>query len=155
MQLSAAHLATRDLAARLPALQASFDLLDAGAGQASIEILDAASAVLVAIPIADGVGTIDAQAYQITLTVPIEAQIAAPPADIATLARAVTADDRSLHPRIPEIAQVLAGQFHRRLALRGKVAGDLVGHIGQPGQVHARYSAGSTAMRRLFSDQLA
>ena len=77
MELSAAHLAARAAAARLPALQASFDLLDAGAGQASIEILDATSAVLVAIPIADGVGTIDAQAYQIILTVPIEAQIAA------------------------------------------------------------------------------
>ena len=77
MILSAAHLAARDLAARLPALQASFDLLDAGAGQASIEILDATSAVLVAIPIADGVGTIDEQAYQIILAVPIEAQAAA------------------------------------------------------------------------------
>ena len=77
MELSAAHLAARAAAARLPALQASFDLLDAGAGQASIEILDATSTVLVAIPIADGVGTIDAQAYQIVLSVPIEAQIAA------------------------------------------------------------------------------
>ena len=76
MQLSAAHLAARDAAARLPALQASFDLLDAGAGQASIVIRDAATAVLVTIPIADGVGTIDAQAYQIILAVPIEAQIA-------------------------------------------------------------------------------
>lgn len=77
MELSSAHLAARAAAARLPALQASFDLLDAGAGQASIEILDATSTVLVAIPIADGVGTIDAQAYQIVLSVPIEAQISA------------------------------------------------------------------------------
>lgn len=76
MQLSAAHLAARDAAARLPALQASFDLLDAGAGQATIEILDATDAVLVAVPVADGVGTIDPQAYQIILTVPIEAQVA-------------------------------------------------------------------------------
>lgn len=76
MNLSAAHLAARDAAARLPALQASFDLLDAGAGQASIVIRDAADAVLVTIPIAEGVGTIDAQTYQIILAVPIEAQIA-------------------------------------------------------------------------------
>ena len=75
MQLSAAHLAARAAAARLPALQASFDLLDAGAGQARIDIRDALDVVLVSIPIADGVGTIDAQAYQIALTVPIEAQI--------------------------------------------------------------------------------
>lgn len=76
MQLSATHLAARDLAARLPALQASFDLLDAGAGQASIVLRDVANTVLVTIPVADGVGTIDAQAYQIVLSVPIEAQIA-------------------------------------------------------------------------------
>lgn len=76
MNLSAPHLAARDAAARLPALQASFDLLDAGAGQASIVIRDAADAVLVTIPIAEGVGTIDAQTYQIILAVPIEAQIA-------------------------------------------------------------------------------
>lgn len=77
MNLSASHLAARDAAARLPALQASFDLIDAGAGQATIEILDATDAVLVAVPVADGVGTIDSQAYQIILTVPIEAQVAA------------------------------------------------------------------------------
>lgn len=76
MILSAPHLAARDAAARLPALQASFDLLDAGAGQASIVIRDATDTVLVTIPIAEGVGTIDAQTYQIFLTVPIEAQIA-------------------------------------------------------------------------------
>lgn len=75
MQLSAAHLAARDLAARLPALQASFDLLDAGAGQARIDILDALDVVLVSIPIADGVGTIDGGLLQIVLTAPIEAQI--------------------------------------------------------------------------------
>jgi hypothetical protein len=76
MILSAAHLAARDAAARLPALQASFDLLDAGAGQASIVIRDATDTVLVTIPLAEGVGTIDAQTYQILLAVPIEAQIA-------------------------------------------------------------------------------
>lgn len=76
MQLSAAHLAARNAAARLPALQASFDLLDSGAGQARIDILDALDTVLVSIPIVDGVGTLDAQAHQIILTVPIEAQIA-------------------------------------------------------------------------------
>lgn len=77
MQLSAAHIAARDAAARLPALQASFDLLDSGAGQASIVILDAADTVLVSIPVADGVGAIDAELFQIALTVPIEAQISA------------------------------------------------------------------------------
>lgn len=76
MILSAAHLAARDAAARLPALQASFDLLDSGAGQASIVIRDATDTVLVTIPITEGVGTIDAQTYQIILAVPIEAQIA-------------------------------------------------------------------------------
>ena len=76
MILSPAHAAARTEAARLPALQASFDLLDAGAGQASIVIRDATDAVLVTIPIAEGVGTIDAQTYQIILAVPIEAQIA-------------------------------------------------------------------------------
>ena len=50
MNLSEAHLDARAAAARLPALQASFDLLDTGAGQASVEILDATNAVLVAIP---------------------------------------------------------------------------------------------------------
>lgn len=76
MNLSTPHAAARDAAARLPALQASFDLLDTGAGQARIDILDALDTVLVSIPIADGVGTLDAQAYQIILTTPIEAQIA-------------------------------------------------------------------------------
>lgn len=76
MNLSAPHLAARDAAARLPALQASFDLLDAGAGQASIVIRDAADTVLVTTPIAEGVGTIDTQTHQIILAVPIEAQIA-------------------------------------------------------------------------------
>lgn len=76
MQLSVAHDAARAAAARLPALQASFDLLDSGAGQARIDIRDATDAVLVSVPIADGVGTIDSEIFQITLTVPIEAQIA-------------------------------------------------------------------------------
>ncbi|MDD3674978.1 hypothetical protein [Thauera propionica] len=76
MQLSVAHAAARDAAARLPALQASFGLLDSGAGQARIDILDALDVVLVSIPIADGVGTIDTDLFQIILTVPIEAQIA-------------------------------------------------------------------------------
>ena len=76
MQLSVAHDAARAAAARLPALQASFDLLDSGTGQARIDIRDATDAVLVSIPIADGVGTIDSALFQIALTVPIEAQIA-------------------------------------------------------------------------------
>ena len=76
MQLSVAHEIARAAAARLPALQASFDLLDSGAGQARIDIRDATDAVLVSIPIADGVGTIDSVLFQIALTVPIEAQIA-------------------------------------------------------------------------------
>lgn len=76
MQLSVAHETARAAAARLPALQASFDLLDSGAGQARIDIRDATDAVLVSVPLADGVGTIDGALFQITLTVPIEAQIA-------------------------------------------------------------------------------
>lgn len=76
MQLSVAHEAARAAAARLPALQASLDLLDLGAGQARIDILDALDVVLVSIPITDGVGTIDSVLFQIALTVPIEAQIA-------------------------------------------------------------------------------
>jgi hypothetical protein len=75
MQLSEAHITARTSAARLPALQASFDLLDSGVGQARIDIRDALDAVLVSIPIADGVGTIDSELFQIALTVPIEAQI--------------------------------------------------------------------------------
>lgn len=106
MQLSAAHLAARDAAARLSALQASFDLLDAGAGQASVEILDATNAVLVAIPIADGVGTIDSQAYQIILTVPIEAQVAAAgtpaSARVKDNAGAVWADGITVSDSAPE-----------------------------------------------------
>ncbi len=76
MQLSVAHEIARAAAARLPALQASFDLLDSGAGQARIDICDALDAVLVSIPIADGVGALDPDLFQITLTVPIEAQVA-------------------------------------------------------------------------------
>lgn len=75
MNLSQAHLDARNAAARLPALQASFYLLDAGAGQARIDILDALDVVLVSIPIADAVGTIDSGLFQIVLTAPIEAQI--------------------------------------------------------------------------------
>lgn len=76
MQISTAHEAARNAAARLPALQASYALLDAGEGQARIDILDALDVVLVSIPIADGVGALDADLYQIVLAVPIEAQIA-------------------------------------------------------------------------------
>lgn len=75
MQLSAAHIDARTAAVRLPALQASFNLLDSGVGQARIDIRDAMDTVLVSIPVADGVGTIDSDLYQIILTVPIEAQI--------------------------------------------------------------------------------
>jgi len=76
MQLSPAHEAARAAAARLPALQASLDLLDAGAGQARIDICDALDVVLVSIPIAEGVGTLNTELFQIALTVPIESQIA-------------------------------------------------------------------------------
>lgn len=75
MNLSSTHIAARTAAARLPALQASFNLLDSGVGQARIDIRDAMDTVLVSIPVADGVGTIDSDLYQIILTVPIEAQI--------------------------------------------------------------------------------
>jgi hypothetical protein len=40
------------------------------------------------------------------------------------------------------------------LTLGGKIAGDLIGHVGKSSGVHC-YSAGSAAIRRLFSDQLA
>lgn len=75
MNLSLTHIAARTAAVRLPALQASLDLLDSGVGQARIDIRDAMDAVLVSIPIANGVGTIDTDLYQIILTAPIEAQI--------------------------------------------------------------------------------
>lgn len=75
MNLSAAHQAARVAAARLPALGASFALLDSGAGQARIDILDADDVVLASVPIANGVGSIDEPGYRIVLTVPIEGQI--------------------------------------------------------------------------------
>ena len=56
------------------------------------------------------------------------------------------------HPRVPEVCNMLGDRRHRRiLAKGGKVAGDLVRHIGQARHIH-RYWAGSAAIRRLFSD---
>jgi hypothetical protein len=75
MNISAAHQAARAAAARLPALQASMALLDSGAGQAHIDIYDAADVLLVSIPVANGVGTIDTENIRLALTVPIEAQV--------------------------------------------------------------------------------
>lgn len=84
MDLSTAHAAARDAAARLPALQASFDLLDVGAGTASIVFYAAprpepgeapTGDALATILLADGAGTLDAQAFQIVLTVPVEGQV--------------------------------------------------------------------------------
>lgn len=86
MDISTAHAAAREEAARIPALQASLDLLAGPPGPASIAIFSSprpapgeapSAAALVTIPLAAGAGTIDAQSAQIVLATPIEAQIAA------------------------------------------------------------------------------
>ena len=76
MQLSAAHLAARVVAARLPALQASLALLDSSYGRARIELLDAGAAVLAVVWMQDGAGSVDADTYQLVLTTPMEGAVA-------------------------------------------------------------------------------
>lgn len=67
----------------------------------------------------------------------------------------INRDDRRFHPWIPEITNMLRGCGNRCiLTLGGKIAGDLIGHVGKSSGVHC-YSAGSAAIRRLVSDQLA
>ena len=77
MNLSTAHAAARAAAARLPALQASFDLLDGGAGRARIDFLSAENTVLAALQLRDGAGIIVPETFQIQITVPVEVQITA------------------------------------------------------------------------------
>lgn len=64
---------------------------------------------------------------------------------------------RGFHAGVPEVTKMLRGGGNGLLlTLRGKIARDLVRHIAQPFDIHRAYSAASTsAMRRLFSDQLA
>src|SRR5205085_11183773 len=64
----------------------------------------------------------------------------------------VVGEDRRLHPRVPEVIDVVGGRQHRLvMAHRLEVAGDVVGHPAQLGQGIA-HSAGSIsappAMRR-------
>ncbi|MDT3672847.1 MAG: hypothetical protein ROZ37_21220 [Aromatoleum sp.] len=84
MDISTAHADARDEAARIPALQASLDLLAAPPGPGTIAIYAAprpapgaapGAAALVTIPLAAGAGTIDPPTAQIVLATPIEAQI--------------------------------------------------------------------------------
>ncbi|MCK9988792.1 MAG: hypothetical protein AzoDbin1_05264 [Azoarcus sp.] len=85
MDLSTAHSAARDAAARLPALQASFNLLDSGAAGPYIELYATTrpapgaapgGSALVALTMSNPPGTVDGTLFRIALTVPIEGQIA-------------------------------------------------------------------------------
>ena len=85
MDIATTHSAARLLACRIPALQASLDLLALDTpGPARIDLYPdprpdpgatPTGSVLVAIPLGATVGTIDTDLFQIQLTVPIEAQI--------------------------------------------------------------------------------
>lgn len=83
MDLSPAHAAARAAAARLPALQASFDLLVVPDPQnptpAVIQLLTGADpdagTLIVTIPLAPAVGSIDEALHRINLTVPVEGQV--------------------------------------------------------------------------------
>lgn len=84
MDLSPAHAAARAEAARVPALGASLNLLDAAPGPAAIEIYGTArpapggppgGAPLVVLSLASPAGTLDATKARIVLTAPITAQI--------------------------------------------------------------------------------
>lgn len=81
MILSTPHASARDAAARLPALQASFDLLVAAPTPAAILFYtgtDPATGTLLATVALDAaVGSIDAATHRINLTAPIEGQAAA------------------------------------------------------------------------------
>lgn len=85
MDLSTAHATARNAAARLPALQASFDLLDSGANASYIELYATTrpasggapgGSPLVTLAMSNPPGTVDGTLYRIALTVPIEGQIA-------------------------------------------------------------------------------
>lgn len=84
MDLSTAHTAARNAAARLPALQASFDLLDSGASAPYVELYattrpapggDPGGSPLVTVPMANPPGTVNSELFRIVLTAPIEGQI--------------------------------------------------------------------------------
>lgn len=81
MIISTAHADARAEAARLPALYASLALLTTGPETPVIEIYTApdpeTGTLLVSIPLAPGVGSIDEATCRLHLTVPIEAQVVA------------------------------------------------------------------------------
>lgn len=81
MDISPTHAAARAAAARLPALQASLDLLVAAPDPAVIQFYTGADpdtgTLLSSVALDDAVGTIDAAARRINLTVPREGQIVA------------------------------------------------------------------------------
>jgi hypothetical protein len=75
MNISTAHSSARAAAARLPALQASFNLLDNGAGQARIDFFDSAQNLLASLPLRTTPGILVPETFQIQLSVPVEVQI--------------------------------------------------------------------------------
>lgn len=81
MILSPAHAAARAAAARIPALTASLALLTTGPETPVIQIYTApdpeTGTMLVSIPLATGVGSIDEATHRIHLTAPLEAQVVA------------------------------------------------------------------------------
>jgi len=81
MIISPAHAAARAEAARLPALSASLARLTTGLQTPVIQLYTApdpdTGTLLVSIPLATGVGSIDEATHRLHLTVPIEAQVVA------------------------------------------------------------------------------
>jgi hypothetical protein len=93
VNISAAHDAARAAAARLPALQASFALLDSGAGQASIAFYSGAEPagdLLATLTLGDGAGTVDTTNFLINLSTPVEGQVDA--SGTATWAKILTSE---------------------------------------------------------------
>lgn len=85
MDVSTAHTNARNTAARLPALQASFDLLDSGASAPYVELYATTrpapgaapgGSPLVTVTMSNPPGTVDGALFRIVLTIPIEGQIA-------------------------------------------------------------------------------
>ena len=80
MILSTPHAAARDAAARLPALQASFDLLVADSQPAVIQFYTGADpdtgTLLATVALDAAVGSVDGASVRINLTAPIEGQAA-------------------------------------------------------------------------------
>lgn len=75
MQLSAAHLAARVVAARIAAAHTSLSLLAGGAGR--VEVLDTAGALLAIALIPATPGTVDDDAVRLVLAAPLEGVIVA------------------------------------------------------------------------------